>query len=117
MACQVAQHPGQGHLRFSSLESPVHRGLNPALRLWVAQALDEEIGISTYVLGRWERDCVDSLLDRRTTGGRNPGDPMRERADEVAELIGRQRSIDPAVRCGQLRVVILRAQHDFERTP
>src|SRR5262249_11504872 len=43
------------------------------------------------------------------------GDPMSERSDEIAELFRGQRAIDPAVPLGQLRVVVLRAQHDFER--
>jgi hypothetical protein len=49
-------------------------------------------------------------------GGRKAGDPTGERCDEVAELVGRQRSIDPAVPFSQLRVVILGAQHDLERS-
>jgi hypothetical protein len=49
------------------------------------------------------------------SGGREPGDPVSERSDEVVERVGRQRAIDPAVALGQLRVVVLRAQHDLER--
>ena len=47
--------------------------------------------------------------------GREPGDPLRERRDEIAELGGGQRPVDPAVPLGQLGVVVLRAQHDLQR--
>ena len=40
---------------------------------------------------------------------------MRERLDEITERVGGQRTIDPAVPFSQLRVVILRTQHDFKR--
>ena len=49
------------------------------------------------------------------TGGRKFGDPMSERPDEIAELFCWQSAIDPAVPLSQLRAVVLRAQHDFER--
>ena len=41
---------------------------------------------------------------------------MSEGSDKFAELVGRQCSIDPAVPFSQLRVVILSAQHDLERS-
>ena len=40
---------------------------------------------------------------------------MGERSDEIVEGARGQRSVDPAVPFGQLRIVILRAQHDLER--
>jgi hypothetical protein len=64
----------------------------------------EEIGIATEVLGGRERDRIDPVLDHRLAGGGEAGDPMRERFDEGAELVGRQRSVDPAVPVSQLRV-------------
>src|SRR5258706_16084391 len=39
---------------------------------------------------------------------------MRQRADELVDLISRQRAIDPAVPLGQFRVIVLCAQHYFE---
>jgi hypothetical protein len=69
---QVAQHLGQGHFRVSRLESALHRGLGPALRLRIAHALSEEIGIATKVLGRRKRDRIDPILDRDTASGRDP---------------------------------------------
>jgi hypothetical protein len=92
---QVAQHPAQGHFRISGLEAALHRCSDPALRLGVEHALAEEIGVAPEVLGRRERDPIDPILDRAVAGGREPGDPMSERSDELAELVGGQRSIDP----------------------
>jgi hypothetical protein len=40
---------------------------------------------------------------------------MSEPADEIAELVGGQRSVDPAVPLGEFRVVVRRTQHDLER--
>ena len=40
---------------------------------------------------------------------------MRERVDEVVQLGGGQRSVDPAVALGELRVVVVGAEHDLER--
>jgi len=112
---QIAQHPGQGHFPVSGLEAALHCSSNPVLRLRVAHALAEEIGIAMEVFGRCERDRIDPVLDRDMAGGRKPGNPMSERSDKIAERVGGQRSIDPAVPLGQLRVVILSAQHDLER--
>ena len=42
---------------------------------------------------------------------------MGERSDEIAQLVGGQRPIDPAVPFSQLGVVILGAQHYLERPP
>jgi hypothetical protein len=61
------------------------------LRLGVAHALTEEIGVAPEVLGRRKRDRIDPILDRAVAGGREPGDPMSERSDELAELVGGQR--------------------------
>src|SRR5712691_3713630 len=92
---QVAKQPGQVHFRLSGLEAALQRGSEPALGLGIAQALAEEIGIATEVLGRRERDRIDAVLDRDKAGGRKPADPMRERSDEIAERVGGHRSIDP----------------------
>src|SRR5882724_2252847 len=40
---------------------------------------------------------------------------MSERSDEIAELVGGQRSTNPAKPLSQVRVIVLRAQHDLER--
>src|ERR1700729_3344955 len=40
---------------------------------------------------------------------------MSQRSNEVAKLRCRQGSVDPAVPFGQLRAVVLRAEHYFER--
>jgi hypothetical protein len=77
--------------------------------------LIEEIGIAAKVLGRRERDRIDALLDHDVASGRKPGDPMRERSDEIVERLGGQCSIDPAVAFSQVRIVIIRAQHDLQR--
>jgi hypothetical protein len=49
---QVAQHLGQDHFRVSCLKAALYRGLDPALRLGLAHAVAEEIGIATEVLGK-----------------------------------------------------------------
>src|SRR5262249_22546821 len=112
---EVAQQAGEVHFGVSGLEAAFERGRDPALRRWGANALAKEIGIATEVLRRGERDRVDALLDKNLAGDRKPGDPRRERSDEIVERRGGQGSIDPAVTFGQLRVVILRAQHHLER--
>src|SRR5262245_46202999 len=81
----------------------------------MAHAFTEEIGIATEVLCRRESDGIDPVLNRDMAGGWKLGDPMSERSDKVIERAGGQRSIDPAVPFSQVSVVVLRAQHHFER--
>src|SRR5215475_2489992 len=102
---QLAQHPGQVLFRVSGLEAAPERGLKAALGLGLAGSLAEEVGIATEVLSRRKRDRIDAVLDRNMPGGRKFRDPMGEGSDEIAELAGRQRAIDPAVPLGQIRVV------------
>ena len=113
---QITDDVRELHLHLSGLQPSAHGGLNSALRLRVPYPFAEEIGIATEVLGRRERDRVDPVLDRHMAGGRKRGDPMGERLDEIAERVGGQRSVDPAVPFSQFRVVVLRAQHDLERS-
>src|SRR5258707_14579512 len=42
---------------------------------------------------------------------------MSEQANKLAEFTRGQRSIAPAIPFGQIRVVVLCAQHNFERPP
>ena len=84
----LAHHPAQGHLRVSGLESALHRGPNPILRLGVAHALTEEIGIAAEVLGPRKRYGIDAGFERERAGGRKAGDSMRQRSDEIAERPG-----------------------------
>ena len=67
---RVAQQPAQGKFRVSGLEAALHRGLNPALRLGVAHALAEEIGIAAEVLRRCKRDRIDPVPDHDLANGR-----------------------------------------------
>jgi hypothetical protein len=97
---QAADHSAKGQFRFSGLEAALHRGLDALLRLGVEHALAEEIGVAPEVLGRRERDRIDPVLDHDLASGWEPGDPMSERFDEIADRVGRQRSIDPAVLFG-----------------
>jgi DNA-binding CsgD family transcriptional regulator len=112
----IAQDLSKGHLRISGLQAALHRGSDSALHLGGAHRLAEDVGITAEVLGRRERDRVDALLDRDMADRRESCDPVSERSDEVVELVGRHRSVDPAVPLGQLRVVVLRAQHDLQRS-
>src|SRR5262245_52944094 len=75
------------------------------------------MGIAPDVLDGRKTDRVDSLLDGRMTCGWELCDPMSKGTDEIINLVGRQRAIDPAVSFGQICVIILGAQHNFERTP
>ena len=84
---EVAEHRGQVHFRVPGLETAPKRGCEQALRLGLAHRLGKEVGIATEVVGWRERDRVDALLDHGMPGGRERGDPLRERADEVAELL------------------------------
>jgi hypothetical protein len=63
--------------------------------------------------GSGPQDCA--ILDGDKAGGRKFGDPMSERCHEIVECVGGQRSIDPAILFSQFRIVVLRAQHDFQR--
>src|SRR5713101_1984824 len=113
---QVAQQTRERHFPISGLEAALDRGLNAALGLGVPGALAEEIRIATELLGWRERDGIDSVLDRDMSSGREAFDPMSERSDEATEHVGGQCSIDPAVALSQLRVVVLRTQHDLKRS-
>jgi hypothetical protein len=112
---EARQHSRQSHFGVSSLEATIHRGLDLALSLGGTHALAEEIGIAAEVLGWRQRDRIDPVLDRELAGGWEPRDPISEGFDEVIERGGGQRSIDPAVPLSQIRVVILRTQHDLQR--
>lgn len=63
------------HCRVSGLEAVLHRGLDPALSLGFAHALAEEIGIASEILGRCERDRIDSILHGDMGRCRKFGDP------------------------------------------
>src|SRR5580704_15987286 len=113
---QFAQQAGQVHFRVSRLEAALECSLKPALGLGGLRTRAEEIGIVTKILDWRESYRIDAFLDCDEAGGRKFGDAMRERCHEIIERAGGQRPIDPAVPLSQLRVVILCAQHDFERT-
>src|SRR4051794_7847825 len=114
---EVVEHAGKGQLALGGLEAARHRRSGPLLRGRLARKLREEIGVAPELLGRRERDRADAVLGGRQRGGREAGDPLRERADEVTQLVGVQRAVDPAVAFGQLRVVVLAAEHDLEGAP
>ena len=62
-----------------------HRDSHPALRLGVARALQEEIRVTTELVGLRERDRIDPILERGASGGRESCDPMGERSDELTK--------------------------------
>src|SRR6185369_5104345 len=113
----ITHQLGQVHFRLSRLKPACHRSLRQLLKLISARALQKEIGIATDVFNGRKRDCVDTLLDYLMTGSGKPCDPMSERSDEVIEFSGWQRAIDPAVAFSQVCVVVLCAQHHFQRSP
>src|SRR5437870_1006928 len=112
LSLQIRNQLAQIHFCVSRLEAAFHRGLHPFLVLRSAHALEEEIGITTNVLGRSERDCVDSILDHGVASGGKTANPKREPFDEIVEFAGGQRSIDPAVAFSNLSVVIIGAQQN-----
>ena len=77
---------GEVQLRVSSLQATVQGGLDSTLRLDVVHLFTEEIGIASEVVGRCERNCVDTVLDREHAGRREPRDSLCERTNERAEL-------------------------------
>jgi hypothetical protein len=85
------------------------------LGLRPARAFAEQIEIPTEILDRGDRNRIDAVLDWGDTGDRELGDPMRQRPDEITELLHGQGTVDPAVPLRQLRVVVLSAQYDLER--
>src|SRR5262249_26014119 len=112
---QITHHQAERHFAIVSLKPARHGDPDPALCLGIARTLEKEIRIATEII-RWrQRDRIDALLERGAAGGRKSGDPMRERSDELAKLRGRQRSIDPPVSLGQLRIVVVGAEDRFER--
>ena len=98
------------------MKAVFHRGQRQLLELIRACALKEEIGIAADVLDTRKADRIHPFLDDGMPGSREFGDPMSERPYEIANLVAGQRSIDPAVTFSQIGVVVLRAQHDFERS-
>src|SRR6185503_15065027 len=112
---EVRNQLRQVHFSFSCLKPAFHRSLREYLELTRARAIKEEIRIATDVLDGRKRDCVHSLLHHRTTRCGKPGNSKSERSDEIVKFFGRQRTIDPAVTFSQIRVIVLCAQHDFER--
>jgi hypothetical protein len=113
---QLAQHPGESHLSVPGLEAVTHRRSDPRLGLRLAYSVAEGIGVAAKVLNRCQRYGIDAVLDDSVAGGREAGNPLSQCSDEVAECSGRQGSVDPPVPFGQLGAIVLRAQHDFERS-
>ena len=110
------QSAAEGKLCIACLEATLYRGLNQLLGFRLANVLAEEIGVAPEVVGGRERDRIDAVFDRDTRSGWELCDSPGECSDKIAELRGGQCSIDPAVSLCELRIVILRAQDDLERT-
>jgi hypothetical protein len=94
----------------------LHRRLIPTLGLGVPRAFEKEVRIPMEVFGRRERDRVDAVLGHGPRRRGKRGNSTGERLDERAELLRRQRAVDPPVALRELRVVVLGAQNDLERT-
>src|SRR5215475_1421019 len=110
---RLGQYSGQVLFRVSGLEAALERGLK---RLWASglpapspkrleSRRKSSAGASAIALTR--------ALTATWPAGRTLGDPMSERSDEIAERVRGQRAIDPAIPLGQIRIIILRAQHDL----
>src|SRR4051812_14794275 len=93
----------------------LHRGLHPLLEFATTPAFEEEIPITTELFNRCKFNRINPILNHCTAGGRNLSNLVRQRTDEIAELVGRQCPIDPAIAFSQLSAVVLCAQHDLER--
>src|ERR1700759_3302349 len=79
---QCAQHGSQGQFRVTRLEPLLQCGRDQPLSVGATHLLAEEIRGAPKVLDGREGDRVDSVVDRNWAGGRKPGDPVSERADE-----------------------------------
>jgi hypothetical protein len=82
---QSAEQSGQVQFRSSGLKPVLERGFATALRLWLACAFAEEVGIATEVLDRCKGDRFDAILDLGKAHGRKFGCPMSQRSDEIVE--------------------------------
>src|SRR5437660_5471408 len=91
---EVTHQSGQIHLALSCLKAAFHCSLRQFLELIRARALKKEIRIATNVLSGRKRDCVHPLFDNSVAGSWKLCDPMRQRADEIVDLISRRASID-----------------------
>ena len=90
------QDAGEIELRVPRLEAALERGPDPGLRLGLGHALAEAIGVAAEVVDRRERDGVDALLDCGVAGGREAGDPVRQRAtNSPSSAAGSARLIQP----------------------
>jgi len=56
-----------------------------------------------HKLGGCEGDIVDPRLYRREAHGREPGESVRQRADEAVRLSERESAIDPTLPCCSAR--------------
>src|SRR4030095_7154576 len=97
---QFTHRQAQRQFSIVSLKPAGHRYAYPALRLGVTRALHEEIRIATEIVGQRERDRINPILEYDTTGGRKPGDTMRQRSDEPTKCGARRRRADPAISFG-----------------
>src|ERR1700730_7899174 len=114
---QVRHQLAQIHFCVSRLKAAFHRDLHPSLVFRSAHTLEKKIGVALNVLGRSERDRIDSVLNHRMAGGGKTGNAKRERSHEITEFTCRQCSVDPAIALCNLSIVIIGAQHNFERPP
>src|SRR5258705_4455047 len=78
LSSQVRHQLAKVHFCVSRLKAAFHRGLHRSLILRSAHSLEEEVGITTNVLGRSESDRVDSILDHGVAGGWKTANPKRE---------------------------------------
>jgi hypothetical protein len=69
MVSGLAQDPVQCHLGIAGLQTPFHRGADPALRLGVAHPLTEAVGIASELLRGRQCYRIDAVLDRDLAGG------------------------------------------------
>ncbi len=84
-------------MSISASQAFLHSDADPPLGLGAAHRLSEQVGITMEILNGRERDRVDTLLDGGLSGGGKSGDSMSERSDKIAETVGRQCAVDPAV--------------------
>src|SRR5271168_3348073 len=79
---QLAQHLGESHFCLSCLEAVTHRGANSVLRLRLSYSFAKGIRVAAKVLGRCQRDSIDSVLHFGVTGGGKTGNLLSQRSDE-----------------------------------
>ena len=91
----VAEDRGEVQLCISRLQAAFHGGGDQRLGLSGLHTFAKQVRVAAKILDGRESDRVDAILNGRVTDSGESRDPASKGVDELVELTGRQRAVDP----------------------